>query len=105
MRVVGRNRFIAPPDYGIDLTSGIAERRNKAIAPYAKRPWQCLYFLPEPQGQASLRPTLPQLAGLPASRSAAGTAVIPCCASVSAPARASAISSSPVAGSSLWASI
>lgn len=23
-----------------------------------KRPWQCLYFLPEPQGQGWLRPTL-----------------------------------------------
>ncbi|CAM3748897.1 hypothetical protein Xentx_01064 [Xenorhabdus thuongxuanensis] len=23
-----------------------------------KRPWQCLYFLPEPHGQGSLRPTL-----------------------------------------------
>ena len=29
----------------------------------AKVPWQCLYFLPEPQGQVSLRPTLPQVAG------------------------------------------
>ena len=29
----------------------------------SKLPWQCLYFLPEPQGQLSLRPTLPQLAG------------------------------------------
>ena len=29
-------------------------------------PWQCLYFLPEPQGQGSLRPTflLPEGAGL-----------------------------------------
>src|SRR5882757_10361689 len=23
-----------------------------------KAPWQCLYFLPDPQGHASLRPTL-----------------------------------------------
>ena len=29
------------------------------------RPWQCLYFLPEPQGQGALRGTLPQLAGGP----------------------------------------
>jgi hypothetical protein len=28
---------------------------------YANAPWQCLYFLPEPQGQVSLRPTLPQV--------------------------------------------
>src|SRR5260370_7289611 len=34
-------------------------------------PWQCLYFLPLPQGQSSLRPTLPQLAGFFGSRSAA----------------------------------
>ena len=33
------------------------------ICAYANRPWQCLYFLPEPHGQTSLRPTLPQLDG------------------------------------------
>ena len=27
------------------------------------RPWQCLYFLPEPHGQSSLRPTLPHVVG------------------------------------------
>src|SRR5450631_1655818 len=60
-------------------------------------PWQCLYFLPEPQGQSSLRPTLPQLAGFFGSRLAvaAGTSEAP----------ANAISSSPVFGSSLCASI
>ncbi len=26
---------------------------------YASAPWQCLSFLPEPQGQGWLRPTLP----------------------------------------------
>ncbi|SCB54694.1 hypothetical protein GA0061098_102947 [Bradyrhizobium shewense] len=40
----------------------------------AYRPWQCLYFLPEPQGQSSLRPTLPQLAGFLGSRNAASLA-------------------------------
>jgi hypothetical protein len=30
---------------------------------YETRPWQCLYFLPEPQGQTSFRPSLPQAAG------------------------------------------
>ena len=30
---------------------------------YDTRPWQCLYFLPEPHGQGALRGTLPQLAG------------------------------------------
>jgi len=27
------------------------------------RPWQCLYFLPDPQGQGALRPVLPQVEG------------------------------------------
>lgn len=27
------------------------------IVCYSLRPWQCLYFLPLPQGQGSLRPT------------------------------------------------
>src|ERR1700727_2158454 len=60
-------------------------------------PWQCLYFLPEPHGQSSLRPILPQLAGFLGSRSAvaAGTSE----------ALANAISSSPVFGSSLCASM
>src|SRR6185312_4454000 len=44
--------------------------RFGTAAIYASWPWQCLYFLPEPQGQGSLRPTLPQVAGLFASRSA-----------------------------------
>src|SRR5258705_2172267 len=61
-------------------------------------PWQCLYFLPLPQGQSSLRPTLPQLAGFLGSRSAAAD-----CGTSDAPANASA--SSPVFGSNLCASI
>src|SRR6202790_5259086 len=66
-------------------------------AAHAYLPWQCLYFLPEPQGQSSLRPTLPQLAGFFGSRFAvaAGTNET----------LANAISSSPVLGSSLWASM
>src|SRR6202011_1694991 len=65
--------------------------------PHAYLPWQCLYFLPEPQGQSSLRPTLPQVAGFLGSRLAvaAGTSEAP----------ANASSSSPVLGSNLWASI
>src|SRR5450759_4433075 len=60
-------------------------------------PWQCLYFLPEPQGQSSLRPILPQLAGFFGSRLAvaAGTSE----------ALANDNSSSPVFGSNLCASI
>src|SRR5258708_36900922 len=65
---------------------------------YAYRPWQCLYFLPELHGQSSLRPILPQLAGLFGSRSAAA-------ACGTSEAFANAISSSPVSGWSLWASI
>src|ERR1700744_3520380 len=74
------------------------ERRHQRRKPYAYLPWQCLYFFPEPQGQSSLRPTLPQLAGLFGSRAAAawdGTSE----------AWANAISSSPVSGLTLCASI
>lgn len=39
---------------------------------YPNLPWQCLYFLPEPHGQTSLRPTLPQLVGSFALRSGLG---------------------------------
>src|SRR6266481_73357 len=80
--------------------------RKETLLTYANRPWQCLYFLPEPQGQASLRPTLPQLEGSSGLRSgAAAPAVIPWRARVSAPARARASSSSPVEGSILCASM
>src|SRR3978361_1736661 len=64
---------------------------------YANLPWQCLYFLPEPQGQSSLRPTLPHVAGFLGSRSTAGPGT--------SEALANASSSSPVLGSNLWASI
>src|SRR5882672_6742274 len=70
--------------------------RSQVAQPYL--PWQCLNFLPEPQGQSSLRPTLPQLAGFLGSRSAALT-------SGTREALANAISSSPVSGLSLCASI
>ena len=33
-------------------------RDGPVAAFYDSLPWQCLYFLPEPQGQGSLRPTL-----------------------------------------------
>src|SRR5712671_2826429 len=67
---------------------------------YPYRPWQCLYFLPEPQGQSSLRPILPQLEGffgsrLPALAFGAGASDT----------LANAIASSPVFGSNLCASI
>src|SRR5690606_29955782 len=40
--------------------------------PQTRLPWQCLYFLPEPQGQAALRPMRPQVAGSLGSNSASG---------------------------------
>ena len=44
------------------------ERRTPAVAAGVRSqfricPWQCLYFLPLPQGHGSLRETLPQVAG------------------------------------------
>src|SRR4029077_11722691 len=75
------------------------DQRGRRGAPFTQAylPWQCLNFLPEPQGQSSLRPTLPQLAGFFGSRSAvaAGTSE----------ALANASSSSPVFGSNLCASM
>src|SRR5690349_8858845 len=79
-------------------------RRARKRAPHHEEkgqpnlPWQCLNFLPEPQGQFSLRPTLPQVAGLFGSRSAGtvGGDEASC---------ANDISSSPVLGSNLCASI
>src|SRR5882757_7300092 len=81
-----------------DVSDDVRAKSAPLRSPHAYLPWQCLYFLPEPQGQSSLRPTLPQLAGFLGSRSAApawGTSEAP----------ANAISSSPVLGSSLCASI
>src|SRR5690606_847848 len=40
---------------------------------HTRTPWQCLNFLPEPQGQGSLRPTLPQVEGSDGLRVLAGT--------------------------------
>src|SRR6185437_3963744 len=75
-----------PSNENAALARGVP--KLEPIRPYqAKRPWQCLYFLPEPQGQTSLRPTLPQVVGSLGLRSA--TAVV----------------SSPVDGSTLCASM
>src|ERR1700738_2645977 len=82
------------PPYEAIARDNVSARSGAA---HAYLPWQCLYFLPEPQGQSSLRPILPQVAGFFGSRSAvaAGTS----------DALANANSSSPVLGSNLWASI
>ena len=37
--------------------------RAEGPEPFRPCPWQCLYFLPEPQGQGSLRPLGPQVPG------------------------------------------
>src|SRR6185437_5663468 len=76
---------------------GADDLRASSIAAYAYRPWQCLYFLPEPHGQSSLRPTLPQVAGFLGSRLAPAVAV--------GTSEAFAKVSSPVLGSNLCASI
>src|SRR5579862_9539727 len=70
---------------------------REGVSPHAYLPWQCLYFLPEPHGQSSLRPTLPQLAGFFGSRLAVAVGT--------SDALAKANSSSPVFGSNLCASI
>src|SRR5579864_4074328 len=75
-----------------------AALRTAGVEVQTSLPWQCLNFLPEPHGQVSLRPTLPQLAGSLGSRSA-GTVGGDTAMS------ANGTSSSPVIGSSLCASI
>jgi hypothetical protein len=64
----------------------------------AKLPWQCLYFLPEPQGQASLRPTRPQVDWSLGLRSSAATTRL----SSSTATEPSPKSSSPVVPSMWW---
>lgn len=55
------------PDRGGGLPPpGRRERRRgtqTGDAPPQIAPWQCLNFLPDPQGQGSFREGLPQLAG------------------------------------------
>src|SRR5215831_5392041 len=65
---------------------------------HPKRPWQCLNFLPEPHGQASLRPTLPQVVGSLGFRATAGLMAAPALRARVATASDIASSSSPVAG-------
>src|SRR5258708_11288607 len=65
---------------------------------YPNRPWQCLNFFPEPQGQTSLRPTLPQVAGSLGSRATAELMAAPALRARVATASDIARSSSPVAG-------
>src|SRR5581483_3389636 len=81
--------------FPLNADSGFRTPKSRA---QTSLPWQCLNFLPEPHGQVSLRPTLPQLAGSLGSRSA-GTVGGDTAMS------ANGTSSSPVIGSSLCASI
>lgn len=63
-----------------DLVGKVEPSREEMLEPILQanaqenRPWQCLNFLPEPHGQASLRPTLPQLVGSDGLRAAAPAA-------------------------------
>src|SRR5260370_12036269 len=80
-----------------DVSDDVRAKSAPLRSPHAYLPWQCLYFLPEPHGQSSLRPTLPQLAGFFGSRLAVAVGT--------SEALANAISSSPVFGLSLCTSI
>ena len=49
--------------------------------PQVRRPWQCLNFLPEPQGQGSLRPVCSQPSGSSdTSNASASCSAATCCA-------------------------
>src|SRR5450631_2964375 len=74
---------------------GLWTPRSAGRRHQANRPWQCLNFLPEPHGQTSLRPTLPQVAGSLGLRASVASALR---ANVETPPSDIAISSSPVAG-------
>ncbi len=53
---------------------GFGLRGGEIYCHYESLPWQCLYFLPEPQGQGSLRPTFcPTRTGLFFGASATAT--------------------------------
>jgi hypothetical protein len=70
---VSRRRVMHP------VPRWLNSRLGSPDAAYAYLSWQCLYFFPLPQGQSSLRPTLPHDAGFRGPRSAA---TIPAPASV-----------------------
>src|SRR5690348_16570035 len=59
---IARPRNFAVP---VESTPGENFGFEVAFSPQDQpnRPWQCLYFLPEPHGHISLRPTLPQVVG------------------------------------------
>lgn len=54
---------------------------SRAAGPQA-RPWQCLYFFPEPQGQGALRGVAAQVEGSFASTTAATSGARPACTAV-----------------------
>ena len=45
---------------------------KKGAVTYPRRPWQCLNFFPDPQGQVSFRPGFPHVLGSPSTKPAAG---------------------------------
>src|SRR6266436_6590071 len=83
---------------------GVVERRRDEFWSYTNLPWQCLYLLPDPHGQVSLRLTLPQLDGSFELRIAARTVPSPAIAGTRE-APDIAISSLPELRSILWASM
>src|SRR5262249_30194052 len=97
----GRNRQPRSRKRGLTWQFRAHGNRVDLIGPQPNLPWQCLNFLPEPHGHSSLRPTLPQLEGSFGLRSACASFPLP----TKAGARAGAISSSPVVGSTLCASM
>gem|GEM_PF-4639759 len=50
---------------GIPGSAASRQPRNdeRGVGGYAAEPWQCLYFLPEPQGQGALRGVDPHVSG------------------------------------------
>ena len=63
--------------HGPDRAMTLVGLENNGRSLHANRPWQCLNFFPEPHGQTSLRPTLPQVAGSLGSRATAVLTLAP----------------------------
>jgi len=73
------------PRADVRLNERSALGRNDASRGYPSDPWQCLYFLPEPQGQGALRETLPQVPGSVGSTAAAALRLRTGCSVVTPP--------------------
>ena len=58
------DRSSAPPRDEAEIVQPTELSPTMGAGRRQTRPWQCLYFLPDPQGQGALRETLPQVAGI-----------------------------------------